>query len=297
MRGASRGAVLLDLRASRAANFTGTVRSNWYPSYASVNMKFLQGLTGVSGALICAAALAGGVSSNPVSNAAPPAAPAAQQAAKADPRAAIAGKIDGLKLEDVRMTPVNGVYEITRGSEISYTSADGRYVILGDMIDIDSDANLSENRRRAIRSRILDGIPESEMVVFSPKDPKYTVTVFTDIDCGYCRRLHSQIAEYNRLGIRVRYLFYPRTGPNTDSWHKAEAVWCSSNRNEALTRAKNGEDIKAPNCPADIVARDYELGHKLSVDGTPAIFLQSGEMLPGYAPPSQLMKYLKTGKM
>ena len=81
------------------------------------------------------------------------------------------------------------------------------------MIDLDTDANLSENRRRSIRARMIETVPESEMLVFSPKDPKYTITVFTDIDCGYCRQLHSQIAEYNRLGIRVRYLFFPRTGP------------------------------------------------------------------------------------
>jgi thiol:disulfide interchange protein DsbC len=217
--------------------------------------------------------------------------------AKADPRADIVKKIDGLKLEDVRMTPVNGIYEITRGSEISYTSSDGRYVILGDMIDVDNDANISENRRRTIRQRLIDTVPETEMVVFSPKNPKYTITVFTDIDCGYCRKLHSQIAEYNRLGIRVRYLFYPRSGPDTDSWHKAEAVWCSSNRNDALTRAKNGEDIKASKCPTAVVARDWDLGHKLAVEGTPAIFLPSGEMLPGYAPPTQLAHYLKTGQM
>ncbi|MEJ0084803.1 MAG: DsbC family protein [Pseudomonadota bacterium] len=235
-----------------------------------------------------------GVAANPVV-AAP--APAKADAAKPDPRAAIVNKIDGLKLEDVRMSPVNGIYEITRGSEVSYTSADGRYVILGDMYDIDDDNNISENRRRGIRARLIESVPESEMLVFSPKDPKYTITVFTDIDCGYCRRLHSQIAEYNRLGIRVRYLFYPRSGPDTESWHKAEAVWCAPNRADALTRAKNGEDIKSPKCPADIVARDYELGHKLAVEGTPAIFLASGEMLPGYAPPSQLAKYLKTGKM
>jgi thiol:disulfide interchange protein DsbC len=218
-------------------------------------------------------------------------------AGKADPRAAIVKKIDGLKLEDVRISPVTGIFEITRGSDISYVSGDGRYAIFGDMYDLDSDDNLSETRRRGIRARIIETVPESEMVVYSPKDPKYTITVFTDIDCGYCRRLHSQIAEYNRLGIRVRYLFFPRSGPDTDSWHKAEAVWCASNRNDALTRAKNGETIKSPKCPADIIKRDYELGHKLAVEGTPAIFLASGEMLPGYAPPGQLAKYLKTGKM
>jgi thiol:disulfide interchange protein DsbC len=222
---------------------------------------------------------------------------AATTPAKADPRAAIAKKFGDLKLEDVRMSPVNGIYEITRGSEISYVTADGKYAILGDMLDVDSDANLSENRRRSIRAHMIEAVPENEMLVFSPKDPKYTITVFTDIDCGYCRRLHSQIAEYNRLGIRVRYMFFPRSGPNTESWYKAEAVWCSSNRNEALTRAKNGENVNAPKCPTDIIKRDYELGQRLAVDGTPAIFLQSGEMLPGYAPPGALAKYLKSGKM
>ena len=227
---------------------------------------------------------------------APAAAPAAAES-KPDPRASIVKKIDGIKLEDVRMTPVNGIYEITRGADISYASSDGRYVIVGDMIDVDTDSNVSETRRRTIRNRMIESVPESEMLVFSPKTPKYTVTVFTDIDCGYCRRLHSQMAEYNRLGIRVRYLFFPRSGPNTESWQKAEAVWCSKNRNDALTRAKNDEAIKAPKCPVDIVARDYELGHKLSVEGTPSIFLPSGELLGGYLPPAQLLQYLKSGKM
>jgi thiol:disulfide interchange protein DsbC len=243
-------------------------------------------------ALLAGAAVAQtGVASNPV------VVPGTAAAGKAgDPRAAIAKKLDGLKVEDVRISPVSGVFEVTRGSDVSYVSSDGRYAIVGDMIDLDSDANLSENRRRGIRQRLIETVPESEMLVFSPKDPKYTITVFTDIDCGYCRKLHSQIAEYNRLGVRVRYLFFPRTGPNTESWHKAEAVWCSSNRNEALTKAKQGEAIEAKDCGANnIVARDYELGQKLSVDGTPAIFLSTGEMLPGYAPPGQLIKYLKTG--
>lgn len=254
----------------------------------------------IAGTLLSAVALAqAGVAANPV-------APAAQvlkadaakaDAPKVDPRAAIVNKIDGLKLEDVRMSPVSGIYEITRGSEVSYTSADGRYVILGDMYDIDQDANISETRRRGIRARMLESVPEAEMLVFSPKDPKFTITVFTDIDCGYCRKLHSQIAEYNRLGIRVRYMFFPRSGPDTESWFKAESVWCAPNRNDALTRAKKDEAINSAKCPAGVVARDYELGHKLGVEGTPAIFLASGEMLPGYAPPGQLVKYLKTGKM
>ena len=252
-------------------------------------------------AMVIAAALAAGATQAQTSTAAKTTvapAPATAPAGKPDPRAEIVKKVGGIKLEDVRITPVNGIYEVTRDADISYVSGDGRYAILGDMIDLDSDDNISEARRRGVRARMLDSIPESEMLVFAPKEPaKYTITVFTDIDCGYCRRLHSQIAEYNRLGIRVRYLFFPRSGPDTDSWHKAESVWCASNRNDALTRAKKGEAIDSPKCPADIIKRDYELGQKLAVEGTPAIFLASGEMLPVYAPPTQLAKYLKSGKM
>ena len=216
----------------------------------------------------------------------------------AEPRDVIAKKIDGINPDDVRLSPLAGVYEIARGSQIAYVSGDARYVIVGDLIDIDADANLSENRRRTIRSRLIETVPESEMVVYGPKTAPYTLTVFTDIDCGYCRKLHSQMAEYNRLGIRVRYLFFPRTGPNTESWQKAESVWCASNRVDALTRAKNGEVVKSSKCPTNIIARDFELGQKLGVEGTPAIFLPSGELFPrGYGPPTDIAQYLKTGKL
>jgi len=252
-------------------------------------------------ATVLAAALVTGAAqaqtSAPAKSSATPAPGAVAPAGKVDPRAEIVKKVGGIKLEDVRISPVNGIYEVSRDAEISYLTSDGRYAILGDMIDLDSDANISENRRRIIRARMIDAVPENEMLVFAPKEAaKYTITVFTDIDCGYCRRLHSQIAEYNRLGIRVRYMFFPRSGPDTPSWHKAESVWCSSNRNDALTRAKNGEDLKTAKCPTDIISRDFELGQKLAVDGTPAIFLASGEMLGGYLPPGQLSKYLKTGQ-
>lgn len=261
------------------------MRLKTFPLFASV----------VAVALFASAAQA--QTAAPAKSSATPAPATIAPAGKTDPRAEIVKKIGGIKLEDVRISPVSGIYEVSRDAEISYLTTDGRYAILGDMIDLDSDANISENRRRVIRARMIDAVPENEMLVFGPKETaKYTITVFTDIDCGYCRRLHSQIAEYNRLGIRVRYMFFPRSGPDTESWHKAEAVWCSSNRNDALTRAKNGEDLKAAKCPTDIIKRDFELGQKLAVDGTPAIFLPSGEMLGGYLPPGQLVKYLKTGK-
>ena len=134
------------------------------------------------------------------------------------------------------------------------------------------------------------------MLVFSPPNPKYTVTVFTDIDCAYCRKLHSQIGEYNKLGIRVRYLFYPRSGPGTDSWAKAEQVWCAKDRNDTFTRMKRGEEVPGPKqCKNTPVARDYDLGRKLDIGGTPALLLEDGELLSGYLPPAMLASHLRGG--
>jgi len=206
----------------------------------------------------------------------------------ADPRVEIAGKIPGTKAEDLHPTPIPGVYELMRGTEAAYVSNDGKYAIVGDLYDLKSNDDLTESRRREMRLKLLAAIPESQMVIFGPKDARHTVTVFTDVDCQYCRKLHSQIAEYNRLGIRVRYLFYPRTGPNTESWTKAVQVWCSPDRNAALTQAKLGQPLAAKPCANSPVAQDYDLGRQFELQGTPAIVLGNGDMLPGYEPPAQL---------
>jgi thiol:disulfide interchange protein DsbC len=222
--------------------------------------------------------------------------PAGQKspAADSDPRAAIAAKIPGAKVDDLRASPIPGIYEFAQGAEIAYVSSDGKYAIDGDLIDIASRDNLTEKTRRTERAKLIGSVPESQMVVFAPKDPKYTVTVFTDVDCGYCRKLHSQIADYNRLGIKVRYMFYPRSGPNTESWEKAEQVWCSPNRQDALTKAKLDQAISGPkHCAGSPVAREYALGQDVGVRGTPAIVLDDGEMLPGYLPPAMLVQHLK----
>jgi thiol:disulfide interchange protein DsbC len=214
--------------------------------------------------------------------------------ATTDPRAAVASKIPGTSPEDVHATPVPGLFEVLHGTDAAYVSADGKYAIAGDLYDLRTNVNLTENQRRAIRLRLLAAIPESQMVIFGPKDARHTVTVFTDVDCAYCRKFHSQIAEYNRLGIRVRYVFYPRTGPNTESWTKAEEVWCSPNRNDALTRAKRGETLNVKVCANTPVGREYELGREFDLDGTPAIILADGEMVPGYLSPIELAQTLRT---
>jgi len=211
---------------------------------------------------------------------------------KTDPRAALAMQI-GARPDELRATPISGIYELTRGSDIAYITADGKYAFTGELIELSGNNNLTEQHKRELRAKAVAAFPESEMLIFAPRDPKYTVTVFTDVDCPYCRKLHSQIAEYNRLGVRVRYLLYPRTGPNTTSWTKAEQVWCSADRNDALTRAKLGQELKAKPCANNPVARSYALGRDLALEGTPAIIMADGEMLPGYVSPEVLVGHLK----
>jgi thiol:disulfide interchange protein DsbC len=218
---------------------------------------------------------------------------AQQPDAAADPRVEVATHLPGAKADDLRVSPIPGIYEYTRGTDIAYVTADGKYAINGDLYEIAADSNLTDIRRRELRTKLMAEVPESQMLIFGPKDAKYTVSVFTDVDCAFCRKLHSQIAEYNRLGIRVRYLLYPRTGPDTASWTKAVQVWCSPDRNEALTRAKLGEELKTKPCADNPVAHTYQLGKDFALQGTPAIVLPNGDMLPGYEPPDVLVKNLQ----
>ena len=239
-------------------------------------------------ALLCVTGLALSASSTPP--AAPPQAGATPLQAEL---AAVASHLPGAKPEELRTTPIPGIYEFKRGAELVYVTADGRYGFAGDLYRLQDHANLSDVRRRELRLALINAVPESSMVVFAPAATKYTVTVFTDVDCQYCRALHKQIAEYNRLGVKVRYMFYPRTGPDTSSWAKAEQVWCSADRHAALTAAKLGEPLKAAVCKPNQVADQYALGQAIGLTGTPGIVTESGALLPGYSPPDELVQELQ----
>jgi thiol:disulfide interchange protein DsbC len=214
-----------------------------------------------------------------------------QTTPKTDVRAEIARRLD-VKQEDVRPSPIPGLYEIRSGTEVGYVSLDGRYYLDGDIFDMETKDNLTESRRTQGRLDLLSKVSDADAIVFAPKGPiRHTLTVFTDVDCTYCRRMHQEMAELNRLGIAVRYLMYPRSGPDTESWRKAEAVWCSADRGDALTRAKRGEVIKAEKCKTPI-AEQYALGNALGIRGTPGIITDKGEYLAGYMPAAQLNEHL-----
>jgi thiol:disulfide interchange protein DsbC len=224
--------------------------------------------------------------------AAPPLPPRVD-APKGDGRADIARRLD-VPPEAVRPSAIAGLYEVAHGGEVVYVTTDGRYVIAGELYDSDKGKNLTSVRRAEARLETMKALSDDDAIIFTPKQPKYTLTVFTDVDCAYCRRLHADIAEYVRLGIRVRYMFYPRSGPGTDSWRKAEAVWCSANRQEALTRAKQGAEVPAAKAGCNTpVARTYAIGQELGMRGTPGIFTEHGEYVAGYLPAAQMVEKLK----
>ena len=232
----------------------------------------------------------GATQSSAPANAAPAATPLEAELA------AVAAHIPGAKPSELRTTPVPGIYEYSHGAELVYVTADGHYGFAGDLYRMSDRTNLSDARRRELRLALIGAVPESSMLVFAPPAAtvtKFTITVFTDVDCTYCRALHKQIAEYNRLGVKVRYMFFPRTGPNTESWAKAEQVWCSADRRAALTQAKQGMALTAAVCKPNPVADQYALGRAIGLTGTPGIVTDSGDLLPGYAPPDELVQELQ----
>jgi thiol:disulfide interchange protein DsbC len=210
-----------------------------------------------------------------------------------DVRARVVSKLQGASPADVAMSPIPGLYEVTMGGLIAYVSADGKYLLSGNVYDLDSQVNLTATRLNAARAKALAAASESNMIVFGPANAKMTVTVFTDIDCGYCRKFHSQIADVNKAGVRVRYMLYPRTGPETESWSKAEQVWCAPDRREALTRAKRGEALKGKACGDAAIKAQYELGSDLGVEGTPAVFTQNGDYIGGFLTTPELVQAIQ----
>lgn len=250
-----------------------------------------------------AAMLACAQSTPPASSADKPAAPVAAAAADTTPKPA-AGSADAraleaihqlnpqIKVDHVGEAPLPGFRELVVGGQTVYVSDDGRYLLQGNLYDIPAKQDLSQNTLAAMRKHLLDNVAQAEFIVFAPANPQYMVTVFTDTECGYCRRMHNQLAEYNKLGIGFRYLAFPRMGPASDDFREMEAVWCSNDRKKALTDAKNGKKIQAVQCTNPVMAH-WTLGQRVGLQGTPMVIAANGAVGSGYMPPAQMLEWLK----
>lgn len=211
----------------------------------------------------------------------------------AEVRAAIVEQMPELAAAPLRPTPIEGLYEVRIGVDFAYITGDGRFVIEGDLIDVAAGIAVTQEHRKAARAQILSGGAIDSIDFMPPASVplRHVLTVFTDIDCGYCRRLHREIDTYLERGIGVRYLFYPRSGQGTEAWRKAEGVWCQPDRHTALTEAKKGGRVADGNCETPVLAQ-YRLGQLLGIRGTPMLVLPDGDVVQGYLPADALEQRL-----
>jgi len=189
-------------------------------------------------------------------------------------------------------TPIEGVLQVQINSDIIYVTTDGKYLLQGQIMEIDTRTNITDQAKSGIRLSVLSDLKREEQISFSPDKPKYDLLVFTDIDCGYCRKLHNQMAEYNEEGIAIHYMAFPRAGIGSASYDKFVSVWCADDQQSALTLAKSGGDPEPQKCPNPI-AEQYDVGREVGVTGTPALVTIDGTLIPGYVPPAQLRQRLE----
>ena len=206
-------------------------------------------------------------------------------------RAALLKAVPGATIDSIKPSIIPGYREVGIGGKVVYVSADGRYLMQGALVDLQTRDNLTEVSEGALRRGQLDAVPRNRRIVFSAPKPKYRITVFTDIDCGYCRKMHAQINDYTKAGISVEYLFFPRAGIGSESYNKAVSVWCAADQRKALTDAKLDKPVAKRTC-TNPVTMDFALGQRVGVDGTPAVFAADGTQLGGYLPPTEMLARL-----
>lgn len=195
--------------------------------------------------------------------------------------------------DQIRPAPVPGLYEVLYGAQVFYITDDGKHLISGgELIDLDNRISLTEVSRSAARAELLETYGVDKMLVFpATASRRHTIVVVTDIDCPYCQKFHEHMKEFNASGIEVRYLLYPRAGVDSGSYHKSVSVWCSPNRQDALTRAKRQEPVPPKTC-ANPVTEHMDLVDRINIRSTPSIFLPDGALIRGYRPPAELLTLL-----
>lgn len=204
---------------------------------------------------------------------------------------------DGAIIESIEATPIEDMYAVYYGDlQPIYVTKDGSFFIYGDIYKINSNSisNITDESIAERRKIILKDIPANELISFKSKNEQFSVIVFTDVDCGYCRKLHNQINEYNELGISINYAAYPRSGLGTSAFTKMVGAWCSDDPKGSISKLKNNKNLDLSFCDSQPVSKQYVIGQKLGVNGTPAIFSMDGDIFPGYIEPEELLLRLKS---
>ena len=199
----------------------------------------------------------------------------------------------GLTVESVSTSEIPGMYEVQfANGPLVYSTASGDYFIVGDLYSVGPEGmvNLGEQRRDGERLALIESLDPKDMIIFSPEGKtRAHITVFTDVTCFYCQKLHKEVPELNRRGVEVRYLAYPRAGVGSDGYRQLASAWCADNPQETLTRLKNRESVPENVCADNPIADQYRLGQEIGVRGTPAMVTAEGRMIPGYQSADDLM--------
>ena len=199
-------------------------------------------------------------------------------------------------IESIEPSIFDGIYKVYYGDlQPIYVSQDGNFFIYGDMYQINSNRiiNITNEETKSRRVDLLSSIPSNELIIFKSKNEISAITVFTDVDCGYCRKLHSQISEYNKVGITVKYAAFPRSGIGTQTFTRMVGAWCADDPKKVITDLKNDKKLNLDFCDDQPIAKHYVIGQKLGISGTPAIITPDGELIPGYVSPEELLSRLK----
>ncbi|RDE19761.1 DsbC family protein [Motiliproteus coralliicola] len=196
-----------------------------------------------------------------------------------------------IEVSAVKPSVIEGVVEVELSSgETLFSSPDASHFVLGNLYQLKKDrfVNLSKKRKDQYRAEALKGLDSDTYISFPAKgETKAVVYAFTDVDCGYCRKLHSEMEDYNKQGIEVRYLAFPRAGIGSGTYRQMVSVWCADDQHEAMTQSKSGARVASKSCD-NPVADHYDLGQRFGVTGTPALVLESGRLMPGYLPAARL---------
>ena len=193
---------------------------------------------------------------------------------------------------EIMPSPMEGVYLVDLGDRIVFVSKVGNHLLLGDVFDTQRRISLSEEIKQEKALAIVGEIQESEMIVFAPEETKRTITVYTDVDCPYCRKLHREVPALVDSGVKVRYLWFPRSGVNTPSYDKAVSIWCAEDQQTAMDDAKLSDKIVNARCEPNPVADQYVSGQRIGVRGTPTIVVDDGTIIGGYLPAKDLLASL-----
>ncbi|MGG7447420.1 bifunctional protein-disulfide isomerase/oxidoreductase DsbC [Kosakonia oryzendophytica] len=194
----------------------------------------------------------------------------------------------GVQSSEILPAPVAGMKAVLTSSGVLYVTEDGKHIIQGPMYDVSGAQPVNVTSQMLMPH--LNALAK-EMIVYKAPQEKHVITVFTDITCGYCQKLHSEMADYNALGITVRYLAFPRQGIGSEAEKDMKAVWCAKDRNKAFDDAMSGKGVKPTSCDMDI-ANHYALGVQFGVNGTPAVVLNDGYVVPGYQAPAEMKAFL-----